>query len=70
MKKLEEFKNQEIDVKNIFGSFDGIVATGGGELGGLKYTSDLLRDDNRDGKFGPGEHLTLNWDRTGGGGMG
>jgi len=62
MKKLEDFKKNEINLSTIYGSWDRIEATGGGKFNGdLDYTSDIFADNDGDGKFSKGDVISYHF---------
>lgn len=62
MKKLKDFKNNELTLNNlnsIYGASGAIVETPGGSFQGMDYDQDYFFDDDRDGSWGRGEELQL-----------
>ncbi|QHI38678.1 hypothetical protein IMCC3317_40720 [Kordia antarctica] len=68
LKNIKKLVTLKIDTANVYGGWDGILATGSGSISGMDYESDIHVDSNGDGKWSSGEsvhfyHTTPSIDR-------
>lgn len=61
MKKMSDFKENQFDCSNTFGSSGNLITTPGGTVLGMTYTYDTFVDADRDGRW-TNETLTLHND--------